>query len=222
MKRTLAGYGAALAAAGLAVSGLAAPAAAAPSRAAEFDPDVKIQDVTLNGTGCKRGDTSIVMSNGNKAMDIIFSEFTTQAGRVPKDNGTTPWVSRANKNCQINLKLSYKSGYSFALTTVTARGFADLAKGATGKQITTYYFAGMKETGQGTSNLQGPHSDMYAYTDEIPTPNWSECGKTRAFNMNARVQVDATKAGKDSLSELTLDSKSVDVATKYHFGWKNC
>ncbi|GGK01663.1 hypothetical protein GCM10010123_34400 [Pilimelia anulata] len=219
MKRTH-GICAAVAAAGLAVTGLAAPVAAATPE--EFNPDVKIQDVTLNGTGCRKGDTSIVMSNGNKAMDVLFSAFTTQAGKVPKDNGTTPWVDRANKNCVINLKLSYKSGYTFALTTVTARGFADLAKGSTGKQITTYYFAGMKETGQGTSDLKGPKTDVYSYSDEIATPNWSVCGQTRAFNMNARVQVAAGSSSKSSLSEMTLDSKSIDVATKFHLGWKNC
>ncbi|GGK01632.1 hypothetical protein GCM10010123_34390 [Pilimelia anulata] len=221
MKKRAIAFGAALAAAGIAVSGLAAPASAAPARK-KFDPDVKIQDVTLNGTGCKKADTSIVMSNGNKAMDVLFSAFTTQAGKVPKDNGTTPWVDRANKNCVINLKLAYKSGYTFALTTVTARGFADLAAGSTGKQITTYYFAGMKETGQGTSDLKGPKTDVYSYTDEIAVPNYSPCGETRAFNMNARVQVDAGKASKDSLSELTLDSKSIDVATKYYLSWKDC
>ncbi|GGK17682.1 hypothetical protein GCM10010124_07780 [Pilimelia terevasa] len=221
MKRTLVGLGAATAAAGIVISGLAAPASAArPAR--NDDPDVKITDVVLNGTGCKKGDTSIIMSNGSKAMDVIFSAFTAQAGAVPKDNGTTPWVPRANKNCQINLKLSYKSGWTFALTTVTARGFADLSKKTTGKQITTYYFAGMTETGEGTSNLEGPISETYAYSDEIKTPNYSECGKTRAFNMNARVQVDASKSAKDSLSEITLDSKSIDVSTKYYLGWKNC
>ncbi|GGK17679.1 hypothetical protein GCM10010124_07770 [Pilimelia terevasa] len=221
MKRTLIGFGTAAAAAAIALSGLAAPASADEVEPAS-GPDVKITDVTLNGSGCKRGDTSIIMSNGNKAMDVIFSDFVVQAGSVAKDNGTTPWVPRANKNCQINLKLSYKSGWTFALTTVTARGFADLSKRATGKQITTYYFAGMPQTGEGTSNLDGPVSKTYAYSDEVKTPNWSECGKTRAFNMNARVQVDASKSAKDSTSEITLDSESVDVSTKFYLGWKNC
>ncbi|GGJ96027.1 hypothetical protein GCM10010123_27430 [Pilimelia anulata] len=213
MNRTHLVRAAASAVAVLGAAGLPAPAAAAP---AGTDPDVQVRDVTLNGTGCRKGDTSIVLSNGNRAIEVLFSTFTVRAGLVAGEDGAPTWLARATKNCVINLTLSYHAGYTFALTSLGVRGYADLPAGAVGKQTTTHYFAGAPQTGRGTWELKGPKTDGYAYDDEIATPDWSTCGKPRAINLNMRVQVVAGESPRDSTSGMTLDRQAGRLS------WKNC
>ncbi|GGK41265.1 hypothetical protein GCM10010124_37650 [Pilimelia terevasa] len=202
------------AATALASAALAVPAHAA---AAEDPPEVVVSEVVANGTGCGADARPLVhLENRSRRLTIEYPALYTQAGQVPQDNGTRPWVPRANRNCQVNLKLSYPAGWTFAVTRVGGMGYADLAERTTAKSIGTYYFAGMTETGEFQSALTGPLTDTYSYLDGVGSPNWSECGKTRALNVNARIQVDASKADRQSLSEMTLD------ATVANLEWRRC
>jgi len=65
-------------------------------------------------------------------------EFTASVG--PNSN-----TADARKFCQINLKLEYDAGYSFAVYDAEFAGSADIDSGITGDISSTYYFSGQQE-----------------------------------------------------------------------------
>ncbi|GGK43612.1 hypothetical protein GCM10010124_40500 [Pilimelia terevasa] len=205
---------------GLALVGVTAPAGAVP---APFpgDPDVKIESMWFKGTGCHRDDTSVALSNGNRAIDVRHSRYTVNAGLVPQADGTSKWVGAESGHCQINLKLSYPPGLTFALTSATARRFADLAGGAKVKQITTYSFGESIETGRLVSDLTGPMAEVHSQIEQIRTRYWSECGKTSSILLSTNVRVDARESARDTSSRVSLDARLVGDQ-QYRFQWRTC
>ncbi|GGK22557.1 hypothetical protein GCM10010124_13830 [Pilimelia terevasa] len=196
---------------------LAVPASPARAAAADDSPKVKITGLTFNGSGCTRGDDPLVhLENGGRRLTVEFSGFHTQAGLVPRDNAPRVWVPRANRNCQVGFTLAYSPGWTFALTGVDGIGFADVDQAASTRRHDTYYFAGMTQTDGFTTVTDGPYTGTYHHANTAAAPNWSECGKARGLNVNSRIQVDASKADRASLSEVTMDAMIVNL------GWKRC
>ncbi|GGK34402.1 hypothetical protein GCM10010124_28760 [Pilimelia terevasa] len=208
--------GAALAAGGLALGGATAPAAAAPAPATD-GPDVKLTNVVLNGSGCHKGDTSVLLGNGvNSVVDVVYGAFTAEAGLVPQDDGTTGWVDVARKSCQINLTLNHRAGFSFALTPVTAPGSAALAAHAKARQTVVTYFSGTPQQNEFVADVRGPMSGGYDHTEPLPAPLWSACGAAAQINLNTRVEVDATESARDTRSDMAPGHH------RYHFQWRTC
>jgi hypothetical protein len=54
-------------------------------------------------------------------------------------------VVDSRKNCQLNLKLEYDSGFSFSVYQADYSGWADLDDGVTGTVKATYYFSGQQD-----------------------------------------------------------------------------
>ena len=61
--------------------------------------------------------------------------FVAQAGSGIK-------ASDQRKNCQLNVKIRYPSGWQFSVFKADYRGYANLPKGATRTCKATYYFSG--------------------------------------------------------------------------------
>src|SRR5437868_14630846 len=72
----------------------ALPAAAAPAA-----PDnVSIDVVSVNGSGCPAGTSSVVISDDKTAFTVFYSDFLASAG------GNAP-PTAFRKNCQISLRV---------------------------------------------------------------------------------------------------------------------
>ncbi|GGK16169.1 hypothetical protein GCM10010124_05990 [Pilimelia terevasa] len=202
------------AAAVLTLTGQAVPAQAAT---AGNPPEVKISEVVSTGTGCQKGkEPRVQLDSNGQRLTVEFPAFEAEAGQVPNDDGSLVWVSKANRSCQTNIRLTYSEGWSFAVTEAGGSGYADIARDANGRHIGAYHFAGTAETG-GFYNVTGAtRPGTYSYFDKVDTPSWSECGNTRALNINSKLQVDASKANRDSLSTMTIGSTTASLE------WKLC
>ncbi|WP_189112776.1 DUF4360 domain-containing protein [Pilimelia terevasa] len=208
---------AAAVAAALALAAPAAPAAAGPRPG---DPDVKITDVTLRGTGCSKSDTSIVMSNGNKVMDIVHSGFVVRAGAVPAADGTTTWVPHARRDCRISMKLTFRSGWTFAVTSSLTRGHAQLSAGAKARHASSTAVDHLAEPLEDTRHLVGPMSDVYALQPAIEKPVYGPCGQARTWTATNTVDVYSGGTPSADLDEVSLDWTG--GAGKFGLDWRTC
>jgi uncharacterized protein DUF4360 len=182
-------------------------------------PDhITIDVVTVNGSGCPLGTAAVAVSPDNKAFTVTYSQFLAQVGI-----GALPTDFR--KNCQLNLRVNVPQGFTYGIAQADYRGFADLAKGATGMERANYYFQGMSPTAYMSHNYTGLFSDDWQATDttELAAIVYSPCGERRNFNINTELRVGAgTSDPKKTTSFMSMDSTDGSINTTYHFAWKTC
>lgn len=120
------------------LSFLATFAAAIPSE--DGDPirppeGYQIAGFVNGGTGCPAGSVALKQSPDSSRFSLQFDALVAEAGRN---------ISARNlrRNCQINMKIKYPSGWQFAVSTGDYRGYAQIPAGLTGVSRSTYYFSG--------------------------------------------------------------------------------
>jgi len=119
-----------------ALSLLASVASAAPwSAAGPSGHEVQIVGISFAGSGCPAGSVAGQLSTDQTTLTLLYDSFIAQSGANTK-------ATDKRKNCQLNVKLRYPSGWQFSVFKATYRGFADLARGDTGTCKATYYFSG--------------------------------------------------------------------------------
>jgi hypothetical protein len=179
---------------------------------------IVIDVVTVNGTGCRPGTAAVAVSPDNEAFTVTYSEYTAQVGV-----GSKPTDFR--KNCQLSLRVHVPQGFTYAIAQADYRGFASLAKGATGMQRANYYFQGQSQTAYSTHNFKGPLQDDWQVTDStnISSVIWHPCGAYRNLNVNTELRANAgTSDPKKTTSFVQMDSADLGISTIYHFSWKHC
>lgn len=192
-----------------------------PSTPATTPPptgQITIGVVTVNGSGCPAGTAAVAVSPGNTAFTVTYSQFLAQVGV-----GSKPTDLR--KNCQLNLKVNVPQGFTYGIAQADYRGFASLAKGASGVERANYYFAGMSPTAYQTHTYKGPLTDDWQATDttDIAAIVYNPCGEKRNFNINTELRVNVgTSDPAKTTSFMAMDSTDGNIDTIYHFAWKRC
>ncbi|WP_344889480.1 DUF4360 domain-containing protein [Actinomadura meridiana] len=179
-------------------------------------PDrITIEVQTVNGSGCPAGTAAVAPSPDNTAFTVTYSQYMAQAG-----GDSNPTDMR--KNCQLNLGIHIPQGFTYAIASADYRGYAYLAKGATGMERASYYFQGMSQTTPVTHNLKGKYDNNWQFTDrtDVGALVWKPCGEDRNLNVNTELRVN--KGSSDETSFMTFDSTDGDMRTIYHFSWKKC
>jgi hypothetical protein len=199
--------------AALAVTG--APASAAPDPAP--GSNMVIDVAAANGTGCPRGSADVTMSPDNKAFTVTYSQFTAQTGP-----GAKPTDFR--KNCQLALNMHVPQGYTFAIAGADYRGYAHLARGASGSESANYYFQGERQSTRIQHNFTGPADNDWQRTDTVGIASLSflPCGEQRYLNVNTELRVNRGQSSSKATSFLTMDSTDGRIDTVYHVAWKKC
>jgi hypothetical protein len=187
---------------------------AAPAAAAD-DPNVKIIALNSNGSGCAAGDPAAVRTDKSDLLLTFGQGMSVLAGTGT--DGTV--VPNATRNCVINIQLGYSDKWQFGITEFDADGTSNLSQGATGQAIVTSYLAGMPQTSQVLARLSGPTNGPWGVGVKTPAPDWSECGKNRALNINARVQVALGEADKASKNTVTATN---DDSLRARISWRKC
>ncbi|WP_285750865.1 DUF4360 domain-containing protein [Lentzea sp. NBRC 105346] len=203
-----------MAATGLALSLVVAPTA--PSSADVVPPGkIKVEVVTVNGSGCPAGTAAVAAADDNTAFTVTYSDYTAKAG-----SGSSPTDFR--KNCQLSLRVFYPQGFTYGIAQADYRGFASLPRGGRGLQRANYYFMGTSPTAVSSHNINGPFGDDWQFTDKTDVASivFAPCGETRNLNVNTELR--AYSNGHNASSFVTMDSTDGGVSTKYHFAWKTC
>ncbi|EER29982.1 hypothetical protein D8B26_007256 [Coccidioides posadasii str. Silveira] len=180
------------------------------------DPDkVQIVGVTYGGTGCPSNTVSHVLSDDRQVMTLIFDEYVASIGpEVP--------ITQNRKNCQLNINLRYPGGFQFSIFSADYRGYANLEKGITGTQKSTYYFSGQTQQTNTQTQWKGPFSGDFLLHDEAENTStvWSPCGANGALNINSQIRL--TSSDRNAQGIMTNDSLDASFKQIVHFRWREC
>ncbi|MGW4424733.1 DUF4360 domain-containing protein [Streptosporangium sp. NPDC004631] len=205
---------------GGAAMALLAPISSPANTADSMPPTnkVKVEVMTVNGSGCPRGSAVVTERPDNTAFTVTYSDFLAQAGV-----GAKPTDFR--KNCQINLRVHVPQGYTYAIAQAEYHGFAHLEEGASGLQEANYYFQGSSQTVPVSHVLNGPFEGGWQNTDtaDVEALVYKPCGEDRGLNINTELRVNVgTSNPEKTTSFMTMDSTRGSVHTVYQFSWKRC
>jgi len=199
---------------GLALSLLGTPLYSEPAPTEK----IKIDLVTVIGSGCPSGTTAVAVAPDNTAFTVTYSNFLSQVGVGAKSTDN-------RKNCQLAVQVHVPTGFTYAVVKADYRGYANLVKGAYGVTRNNYYFQGMSETARMSHRYNGPLDDNWQATDEadIASVEWAPCGALRYLNINTELRVyggtsDLTK----TTSYMSMDSTDATISTLYHMAWRKC
>ncbi len=209
-----------LASIGLVFAAVLALVTASDSSFADDEPspdELHITGLTYGGSGCPRGTVGVDIAPDGTAFTLIFDAFLAQIGPgVP--------LPESRKNCQVNFTVHVPHGFTYAITSVDYRGFANLAAGAQGLQKSTYYFQGQAPQASTWTPFSGPMLEDWHLRDEIDVAAlvWAPCGETRSLNINAQLRVNKGTASASSSSFMAMDSEDGNIEQIYHVAWAAC
>jgi len=188
-----------------------------PTGTAEFAPDITVEVVTVNGSGCPAGTSSVAPATDGESFRVSFSDFLAQSGPGAK-------ATDFRKNCQFSLRVSNTGGLTYGISRVTYRGFASLSAGAQGVQRASYYFSGQAQTTRRTHTFSGPFSDDWETSDGSANGDivYAPCGENRNLNINSELRVDRGTSDAQAFNFMAMDSAEGHVSATFELDWKSC
>jgi len=200
------------------VAALPAPEAAPEPQylaAAPSGHEVQITGIAFAGSGCPAGTVSGQLSSDLTTITLLYADFVAQSGKG---------ISAASyrKNCQLNVKLKYPSGWQFSVFKADYRGYAQIPSGDTGTCKATYYFSGDSKQISSTMIIRGPFDDNYVKTDQfgVESTVWSPCGLEGLLNINSEVRLSPQDSNRAGL--LTVDSTDLRFKQIHYLQWTKC
>lgn len=177
--------------------------------------EVQITGIAFAGSGCPAGSVSGQLSTDLTTITLLYASFVAQAGK-----GLS--ASNYRKNCQLNVKLRYPSGWQFSVFKADYRGYAQIPKGDTGTCKATYYFSGDSKQITSTLTIKGPYDDNYLKTDQfgVESTVWSPCGVEGLLNINSEIRLSPADSSKNAL--LTVDSTDLKFTQIHYLQWQKC
>ncbi|KAH8589932.1 secreted protein, partial [Bisporella sp. PMI_857] len=177
--------------------------------------DIYINKFTYAGSGCPAGSVANSTDASKQVLTLLFDQYVASIGPGTK-------VADRRKNCAVSLDIHYPQGYQYSIFSADYRGYADLDKGVTGEQQSTYYFSGQQQQFKAKTTWKGEYRADYLLTDKyaIESVVWSPCGANLPLNINTEVRLSSQKPNQAGL--LTNDSQDFKVTKKYRVQWRKC
>ncbi|KAK3942891.1 hypothetical protein QBC46DRAFT_423974 [Diplogelasinospora grovesii] len=191
------------------------PAITVPLPGGPSGHEVQIEAIAFAGSGCPAGSVAGQLSSDLTTITLLYDSFVAQAGQG------IPGASY-RKNCQLNIKLKYPSGWQFSVFKADYRGYAQIPQGDTGTCKATYYFSGDSNQVSSTMTIKGPYDDNYIKTDQfgVTSTVWSPCGLEGLLNINSEVRLSPPDATKNA--QLTVDSTDLKFTQVHYLQWQTC
>jgi hypothetical protein len=177
--------------------------------------EVQITGIAYAGSGCPANTVSGQLSSDLTTITLLYAQFIAESGAGLSS-------SNQRKNCQLNVKLRYPSGWQFSIFKADYRGYANIARGDTGTCKATYYFSGDSKQITSTLTIKGPFDDNYIKTDQfgVTSTVWSPCGVEGLVNINSEVRVSPLSTSNKNL--LTVDSTDLSFKQIHYLQWQKC
>ncbi|GBG85142.1 hypothetical protein CBR_g39708 [Chara braunii] len=156
---------------------------------------VQIESFTYSGSGCPPGSVSF----DEPMLTVIFSSDAPEGRR------------HRRKNCQLEFRLSYPTGFVFTLERVTFRGYAQFEQGAKASLATEYSLSGIPESVRVVRNLPPPVEGNFEFTEQFNTFIYPPCSSDSVLfiiKFQARVP--------------PPPSSITDVSLQFVLRWKKC
>jgi len=181
---------------------------------------IKATFAAVNGSGCPAGTVAVVAYPDNTGIILSYSSFYVQRG------GDSSAI-QGYQNCNLDIRMSVPSGFTFAVSRAVYQGYAFVLPGATARLVAKYNFQGQPATTSSyTINTTSPYDDNWAIVDEFSFANlsWAPCGQdiilTDAFEL--RVQPYGPGNSPTDVSFVTANKSDHSIRTELNFAWKEC
>jgi hypothetical protein len=200
---------------GLLAAAVAVPASASTGgRGGRPTGRVVIEVVKVNGSGCRPGSATVAVSADNSAFTVTYSGYLVQTGADAKKKDLL-------KNCTLKLKVGVPKGFTYTISSIDYRGYAQLGSGATGRMGADYNFQGGDQTVGVNHPFTAPMDDDWQVTDTATT-GFEPCGKQRALNIDTELEIGTGTSDPNTINLLSMDSTDGSVHTTYNLAWKTC
>lgn len=187
----------------------------APSKVILYKP-------VYSGTGCPAGSAGVAMTTDNRAVSIVFNQFTTEAG-VGANKQTT------EKNCEIIIPIEAPAGFRMAVAQMDYRGFKAIPSQARGKLVAVHQIRHqlkkvVSPKVRSVQVFEGPNAEDFFMSANIEAkpmgPNGisKTCGGIYNLEIDAKIMVVTNPSGEQAM--ITLDS--LDGSVAYHLQWEQC
>ena len=175
--------------------------------------DIRLGTPGYGGNGCPAGSASVTLSPDNKALTLIFDQYSAQAG------GFSGRIAR--KTCNIAIPVHVPQGFSVSIIAVDYRGFNALPGGAQSRFNAEYFFAGSVGP-KVARTFYGPLTSDYLINNNLQVGAlvWSACGADVNLRVNTSMTAIANGANEDTLA--TVDSADFKAGVVYRFSWRRC
>ncbi len=175
--------------------------------------DIRLGTPGYGGNGCPAGTASVTLSPDNKALTLIFDQYSAQAG------GFSGRIAR--KTCNIAIPVHVPQGFSVSIIAVDYRGFNALPYGSQSRFAAEYFFAGSVGP-KVQRTFYGPLTQDYLINNNLAVGAlvWSACGADVNLRVNTSMTAIANGANEDTLA--TVDSADFKAGVVYRFSWRQC
>lgn len=190
-------------------------------------PEVTVNSVSHNGTGCPTGTSSIILTPDRKTVSVLFDgEYEAVAGAGSGEDAASD-VSEDRTACNIAISLHIPSGYQAFLIGAGYRGELSLPVGGEAEFSREYFFAGSR--GQVVKeNWNGEvENEEIRFFDELFADSnfYAACGEDVILRANSSLSISAPVAGETALIQLdSFDYQNQNYRTQfdYLFNYEKC
>ena len=190
-------------------------------------PEVTINSVSHNGTGCPAGSSSIILTPDKKTVSVLFDgEYEAVAGAGSGEDVESD-VSEDRVACSIAISLHIPSGYQAFLIGAGYRGELSLPVDGEAEFSREYFFAGssgevVKESWEGELE-----NEEIKFFDELFADSniYAACGEDVILRANSSLSISAPVGGDTALIQLdSFDYQNQKYTTQfdYHFSYARC
>ena len=167
--------------------------------------EVYIEQVSPAGSGCPIGTAEVHFLNGTDIAIDFDDHFC-----IPPS---------LTKNCNINFRVHYPQGYTFALFQTEYLGHVKLNPKCQAILESGHWFAGFAPPISYHHVWTGPISQNYDITNSIAQEEWvwSPCGASTTLNVNTRISLSANGCG-----SICVDEIKEKVRTLFRIQWIKC
>lgn len=165
---------------------------------------LSVEVVTVLGTGCPAGTTTVVPMKDPYSFGVLYRSFTVNGDDY--------------KNCQLVVDVSAPSGVTYTVYAVS-KGYAHIDSGAYARLQTSSYLTGSPYTSLATYTIKGPFDDTWQARSDAEDTLWAPCGTDAFFNINNTIRVDGPKSSVMSLASSALGE---GIMTVIHVQWRSC
>jgi hypothetical protein len=197
----------------------AAPAAASTPRPGGGPDDLWIKTESASGNGCTPDSVGAQLTSGRTGFTVYYKDYTARAGGSSNPDD-------ARRTCQVALRVmgihGGAHGLSYAVTSASYHGHADVHSDATATLKSAFSFEGGQQIGHGELSLRGPFGNHNFGRDaEVnPAPVWKPCDTDPTFNINTELRV--TPSPDRSLVNLISMNYDDYEGQSYNIQWRTC
>jgi len=190
------------------------------------------------GSGCPAGSAGVAMSTDNRAVSIVFDQFTTEAGAHANKQTT-------EKSCRIIIPIGAPQGFRMAVAQMDYRGFKHLPEKARAKLVAVHQIRHqlLKLLGPKVKSAQvfdGPNSEDFYMSavleakpllnlkgppilDPVLNPILKTCGGLYNLEIDVSIAVMTHQTSEQAMITLdSIDGQVQDGNVAYHLQWEQC